>query len=68
MNKNGFPRKSYETPMTKILPLAGCHVLAGSGDKEDEDDKELPFDPGDGTYEALSKRHSTVWDDESEDE
>lgn len=51
------PRKSYEAPWIKMLPLTGCTILKASVDKE------LPFDPDDGTEEALSPRNSNAWDD-----
>ena len=49
------PRKVYKTPTTKMHPLEGCTILNSS------DDKQLPFDPGDGTEEALSRRRSKIW-------
>ena len=56
MKKIRLLRNSYETPRIKMLPLAGCTVLAGSGEEE------LTLNPDDGTNEALSKENDTDWD------
>ena len=53
-------RKNYVTPTIHVCTLPGYSILAGSGDKE------LPFDPGDGTEEALSPSSHGLWDDEDD--
>lgn len=52
-------KKAYITPSSLCMQLHVTRMLASSTE-------ELPFDPGDGTGEALTKgqRGYNVWDDD----
>ncbi len=49
-------RKHYVRPMISTIAMSSCNLLL------DSDDKDLPFDPGDGTGEALAPELHDEWD------
>ena len=54
-------KRNYQCPIIRIVEMQGQTLLQGSK----LDDETLPFNPEDGTGEALSKQTSRgFWDDE----
>lgn len=54
-------KKNYQCPIVRIVEMQGQTLLQGSK----QNDEGLPFDPNDGTGEALSKKTGRgFWDDE----
>lgn len=51
-------QKKYLKPTIRMIALKAFEILAESGDKD------IPFDPGSGTGEALAPEDRSIWSEE----
>ena len=64
-------KKEYIAPQLFEMIVETGHVLAGSGEIQQSENKEqATVTPGQGTYSGngWASRHSSVWDDDEEED